>query len=121
MEPANLNPSTPDDARLEALLRQDRTPLPDDGFSQRVLALLPPRQRRRADWRRLCLYAAGAVAGLVIAYPHNHQLSPLTAFTVSLSHALAPLSHSWAGLWLGLVALAIVYAFSTGDAEESWF
>jgi hypothetical protein len=40
MEPANLNTS-PEDARLEALLRRPAAPLPDDSFSTRVLAALP--------------------------------------------------------------------------------
>jgi hypothetical protein len=68
MEPAHLNSPSPDDTQLDEWLRANATvaPLPDAGFSQRVLAALPSRQAPIA-WRRALLCVAGALAGAVIA------------------------------------------------------
>jgi hypothetical protein len=79
MEPADLNSSPErDDARLEAWLRQPTAPLPDDGFSQRVLAALPPSAPAtvsvfvpapaRLNWRRLAVCTTGAIIGGIVAY-----------------------------------------------------
>lgn len=68
MEPADLNPPlSPDDQQLETWLRATsaRPPLPDAGFSQRVLAALPP-STRQAKAKRLAFYAAGTVVGLTV-------------------------------------------------------
>lgn len=68
MEPADLNSQSPDDAQLDAWLRQSSVlpPLPDNGFSAQVIAALPPRAPRR---RSLSLSAGivGAVAGIAFA------------------------------------------------------
>jgi hypothetical protein len=49
MEPAKLNSSDPADAKLEALLREHASDaLPDDGFSQQVMARLPAAELSRA-------------------------------------------------------------------------
>jgi DNA-binding transcriptional LysR family regulator len=61
MEPADMNPASPEDARLEALLRDAAPPLPDEGFSRQVLAALPPR-RRQTPWRTIAYGVAGATA-----------------------------------------------------------
>lgn len=74
MEPSNLNSASSesnDDARLESWLRQSATDLPDDGFSQRVLAALPP-PRTTSDapshFRfRESIIAVGALAGVALA------------------------------------------------------
>lgn len=66
MESPNLNSSDPLDRELQSLLAA--APLPDDGFSARVLAALPPRRKTflglaRRDWL-VALLAAGAVVWL---------------------------------------------------------
>jgi hypothetical protein len=65
MEPTNLKPPSPPDDQIEAWLRTSSQlpPLPDDGFSARVVAALPARRQNRRAW--LCV--AGAVVGVVIA------------------------------------------------------
>ena len=81
MESPDLNPPSPDDARLEAWLRTSgaAAPLPDDGFSARVLAALPPPSpavapagllaaRRRAAHRRAWLCLIGAALGCALAF-----------------------------------------------------
>ena len=64
-----------EDLRLDALLRghfSARSPLPDTGFTGRVLRALPPRvPARRAGWRRLersewFVYSTAAVLGLIV-------------------------------------------------------
>lgn len=82
MEPAKLNSSDPADAKLETLLREHAADaLPDNGFSQRVMALLPeaesarrvalvaPRSRLRPSWSSADLWIAGlaCAAALIIA------------------------------------------------------
>jgi hypothetical protein len=52
---------------LDALLREADEYLPDEGFTARVLAALPPRRRR--GWRRtLILAGASLVAGALAAW-----------------------------------------------------
>jgi hypothetical protein len=65
MEPADLKPTPPDDGPIEAWLKAHATlaPLPDDGFSARVLAALPPPATPRKSRRRFALCLAGALAG----------------------------------------------------------
>lgn len=83
MEPAKLNSSDPADAKLEALLREQVSDvLPDEGFSQRVMALLPdaepsrraailpPRPSRFLVWGRSDLWIVGAaIAAALILVP----------------------------------------------------
>lgn len=69
MEPDDLNSLSPDDAKLEAWLRANASlpRLPDDGFSCRVLAALPPvsRKARVSERRRVVL--CGAAVGVIVA------------------------------------------------------
>jgi hypothetical protein len=77
MEPADLKHPGPDDRQLEAWLRDQpaQPPLPDDGFTARVMAALPPAidcaalaaARHQAASRRVWLCFLGAVTGLIVA------------------------------------------------------
>ncbi len=61
-----------DDAQLELLLKQlDHTPLPDDGFSSRVMQALPPPRRTPffQSHRRLLLCSAALLAAVLAAWP----------------------------------------------------
>jgi hypothetical protein len=87
MEPIDLN--SPDHA-LEAILRKNAAaPLPDDGFSARVLAALPPRKKSStgAYWG----YGAGILATLWVVLGPGRLLEHLGGETDSLSSALMPL------------------------------
>ena len=64
----NPVPDANDDAHLEALLRRAATPVPDDGFSMRVLAALPPAAEPSALWSRAVFCLAGAAVGGGFAY-----------------------------------------------------
>jgi hypothetical protein len=67
MESPDLKPTPPDDPALEAWLRSGTAlpPLRDDGFSQRVIAALPPPRTQVSQ--RLWVCTTGAIAGLAVA------------------------------------------------------
>lgn len=67
MEPTNLNSTPPDDDALEAWLRANSSlpPLPDDGFSRRVLGALPRAFQRRVQRSVSCM--AAVILGSALA------------------------------------------------------
>jgi hypothetical protein len=79
-----MNPASPEDARLEALLRDAARPLPDDGFSRQVLAALPPR-RQEKPWRAIAYGVAGAMLLLAL----GSSLLPNEGTLTGLVHTLA--------------------------------
>lgn len=115
MEPANLNPlPDPDDARLEAMLREPIPLLADDGFSARVLRALPPPTPAPALWPRVPLCAVSAALGILVAFVGAAPWVNLNENWTSVQAAFAPV-----GAWLSepavlaalVVALAsVVYA-----------
>ena len=94
-----ISPERPDP--FDNLLREYEAHIPDDGFTARVLAALPPRQR--FDPLRLALFAAAWLASAVILVLHAPAIASTT--TAFLQHArygeLAPL----------LTQAPIVFAF----------
>lgn len=79
MEPSDLNPA---DEPLELLLREPAAvPLPDDGFSTRVLAALPPPRREcLLGWRNWV--AVGLAAVLLLAFGPSLTAGLETAATL---------------------------------------
>jgi len=113
MESDDLKAMQPDDASLEALLRTagPQAPLPDDGFSRRVIAVLPPPPQ--SPRQRLWVCVVGAAAGLlvvVIGVMAQGGLTPAAPPTLvsSSPEAVQALATPLA---LGLAALSIWYAF----------
>lgn len=90
MEPAHLTPPSEDDPRLEALLRQPVSPLPDHGFTARVLAALPPPRAPRSQVRVLAA-VAGGLAGLLVALLPLGPAADLTPAVATLGQALLAL------------------------------
>lgn len=87
MEPNDLNPPPPDDAHVEAWLRSSAAlpPLPDDGFTSRVVATLPvPAARRFTQRTWFCV--TGALVGLAVA---ALKIAAAPDFAVSVP-AIAP-------------------------------
>ena len=76
-----------EDRRLQDMFRSD--PMPDNGFSDRVVR----RVRRRLWMRRLLVPVATAAGGLVAVGPASQLLSSLLAQVGSL--AAMPASFSW--------------------------
>ena len=92
MEPANVNPPPdPDEARLESLLRGAPMALPDDGFSTRVLAALPPPARTPARRSHLAWCTAAAALGTVLALVIAAPWSAMHDTWRPVLSALAPL------------------------------
>jgi hypothetical protein len=120
MESSNLTPPS-DDAWLEAWLNKATpAPLPDDGFSARVLAALPERASRRQSRHRVVLYASGVCASLGWALLVPGQWPGLPQLEVNFfSGFTAFFAHSWPTLWPSVVCLTLVYAFYIWILEES--
>jgi len=90
-----MNPSSPDDDRLDAWLRQPGAPLADGGFSARVMAALPPRRPERFPWQRFLIPVAAAVAGLAIVAASGELeigLNPLLAALGEFTHGSSAVS-----------------------------
>ena len=125
MEPADITPPSPEDARLETFLSHDlAAPLPDAGFSARVLAALPPRQRYRAPVQgRITALAAGALAGLAVALWQGANWSDLISIVSQLEQATLHLSDQLANtssiLALAIVAGLLAIEFFPDDPVET--
>jgi hypothetical protein len=124
MEPADLTPLSPEDARLETLLGQNLdAPLSDAGFSARVLAALPAPQRNRwLRWGPIAAPIAGALAGLAFALWQGARWNDLAATAAQLEQAAFLISDQLtdAGLILAVAIVAGLFAiefFSDGPAE----
>ena len=125
MEPANLNPASRDgddgdaEARLAAHLRARSPALPDDGFSARVLATLPPPRRAPAPGlgRRLAVGWAGAVAGIAFAMWRGTSPADLQAAFDQSNLALVKVTSSLAdpafAVALVATALSLLFVFKS--------
>ncbi len=72
MEPANLNSPTQDDEKLVQFLRAtEGEQLPDDGFSARVLAALPPPRPAPLFSTREWLLGGFALGLVLLLAPHS--------------------------------------------------
>ena len=113
MEPEHLSPDSSDDARVDEWLRSDAsTPLPDDGFSSRVLAALPPRRAREPSRRLWILPALGAAVGLLLIVARGGaspdiDIGPVGGLVNALGSALPKSS-----MGLALVVIAGLFAVS---------
>lgn len=91
-----------EDRRLQDMFRSD--PIPDNGFSDRVVG----RVRRRLWMRRLLVPVATAAGGLVAVGPASELLSSLLAQIASLAAMPAFFSSNTASLMPGMLLLAAV-------------
>jgi hypothetical protein len=114
MESPDLKPTPPDDAAFDSLLRAQSglAPLPDAGFSPRVVAALPrPRRHRRA---LSCL--TGLAAGLAVAIVGVAAggAPDLTLPESVMTRDMGELLSSPALGALGLAAVSVWYALRGG-------
>lgn len=91
-----------EDLRLQDMFRSD--PIPDNGFSDRVVR----RVRRRLWMRRLLVPVATAAGGLVAVGPASQLLSSLLGQLGSLAAAPAMVSWNIGSLAPGMLLLAAV-------------
>lgn len=107
MEPTNLNSPTPDDEKLAQFLRSTESePLPDDGFSARVLAALPPPRLAplfsRRDW-----LIGGAVIGALLLLAPRGLTADLMVVTNTASDSLLALLTTLLDEPAALVVIAV--------------
>jgi len=123
MEPADMTPLSPEDARLEKFLSQDLdAPLPDAGFSARILEALPPQRKRAIPWARIMALTTGALAGLAVALWQGARWSDLMSIAAQLEQVTFQISAQLtdAGFILALAIIAGLFAtgfFSDEPAE----
>lgn len=75
-----------DDVAFAELFRAAAAPVPDDGFTSRVLAALPPPAAARLDVRFFVWSLAGAVLGAAVALANN-----VTSGLQALAQPLLPM------------------------------
>jgi len=123
MEPSNLNESDSEDAALKSMIRGQSPTIPDDGFSQRVLAALPPPGiARRATAKTISpwtwiAYFGGGTAGILFAASRVANWTELGADAVKLADSLAPAASAFTEPWLTIaltlcmLSLALAWPF----------
>ena len=119
MESPDLNSSSSDDRRLEALLRQGQPEVPDQGFATRVLAALPEKKSAHRAPSRGVMCAFGAATGVAFAMGRGVALGDLEAATDRLNDSLAAVSPLVANPWLfvalALTVVSLLIAFRPGN------
>jgi len=88
MEPT-LTPSDPADDPLDALLRTPPQPIPDNGFTERVCAALPPRPVRPRPAIRWLLLSGALLLGCLFSWVIWSGIDP------SLTARLAEAARTW--------------------------
>ncbi len=116
MEPNELIPRPQDDSPLDDWLRANAAlpPLPDDGFSHRVISALPAPRRTRPSHRGLAVTVGALVGVLVAAYPlmpRDARAPQLSGVADALQHALEVLSAPGAGIAFGVTLVSLLLAF----------
>jgi anti-sigma factor RsiW len=112
MEPAGMNTNDPDDAGLDARLRASAPgPLPDAGFTGRVLASLPPAQgvASSTGWRLPGAWIAAAVLAAAVSMIPGIDAA-VSAATGTLGSAV-----SEPGAIAALAVIAVAWALAAGD------
>jgi hypothetical protein len=100
-----------DDADLERLLRAPKPPIDDDGFTDRLLARLPPR-RRTEPWRVTILLGFTLAAALVgVLVPGVRELMFGAPVDLVLPGSVLPVTAAV------LVAMALWGATALATAE----
>ena len=104
-----------DDAWLESLLHRDAAELPyldDDGFTERLMAAMPPpRKKRNHEW----IICAMALFGMLIGGIGLHGMEASLQDLLSLSNGQAI---PWNHLASLLVVIGIFYWFTLDMALE---
>ncbi|HEY4246726.1 MAG TPA: hypothetical protein VGM64_07715 [Lacunisphaera sp.] len=117
MESENINPSFPENDEFEPQWRAhfSAPAIPDEGFSERVLAALPSVENRPIERRRRWFCAVGLVAGVAISalglIISNDSSPSLPQFVNGGTAAAAQFFSDPVMLALGLTACSLWFAF----------
>jgi hypothetical protein len=123
MESTDMNhPFSSDDAELEKMLSHpDGPPLPDDGFSLRVMATLPAAPLPRStsfNKQRAILCTLGAFAGLAISWKYGLASLDFSVIMAQLSQtgsAIVSASSDPSLMAVSVIVLcSMIYAFLSG-------
>ena len=123
-----MNPDDRADPVVEAWLQANArsAPLPDHGFSDRVLRALPAPRVRRAPRDRWLFCTGGAAAGLAVAgfaFVGGHgSAQDIASALRQMSDGAGTLSCGPAGLAASIAALSLAYAYrSRAPVVPRWF
>lgn len=84
---------------MDRLLREDAArALPDDGFTARVLATLPPAHARRATWWKPALILGSTMLGSVLAMAFAPEGTSLVQGFIDITHSRVMTSAALTGL-----------------------
>lgn len=120
MEPVDLKTSSPENDPVDAWLRanSNATPLPDAGFTDRVLASLPAStatSAKPAASRRAVFCLVGAFAGLVLPWLTGTRLPEVIANAAELNRLAQPALQQFTdpnlALALVVTAASLLYVF----------
>ena len=113
-----MNSSPDPDSRLEEWLRQSGPMLPDEGFSARVMASLPPPAAASRPVRRWLVCSVGAVGGLLYALVRTPSWPEVTGGLArvinSLDTPMALFVDPTVAIMAFVTALSLLYAFNVG-------
>ena len=115
-------PSTPSEDPLEMLLRKNSELIADDGFSARVLAVLPPPEQkpRVLPNRRFIACGLGALTGLVWGLMQSGlpRASDLAAFASVLEGSVIRIAATLADPWMLLLGALVISSLVFAYARE---
>jgi hypothetical protein len=115
MESPDLTSRPSPDDPIDKLLHAAPAPVPDDGFTARVTASLPP-PRRGAPFRPLAA-ALGAFAGFVFAFagwtPGAAVSADLARLAGACDEVTRQFSQPWGTVALGVIFFSVMFAWRT--------
>lgn len=118
MEPSNVNDNDSESDALKAMIRAHSAPLPDDGFSQRVLAALPPARslprmsrRKTSRWTWVAYFGGGAM-GAAFAISRVGNWAQINADVTKVAGAFVPAEQAFIEPWLTLAFALCVFSLA---------
>lgn len=117
-----MNSPSPFDDQVDALLRSPPAALPDAGFSDRVLAALPPPAVAPSARLRAVFVGAGTIAGLglfLLGGPDGAALfGTLPPLAAALASIVEPFANPYVITALALAAGSLALAFQAEIRER---
>ena len=113
-----MNTPSSEDERLRSILRGGVTPLPDDGFSTRVMAALPSQNHGLMLYARAAVCGLGALVGLVFAWQRGVSFDSVKVAANQLSDSFVQAGGGLADyrfvVAVAVTGLSLLYVFKEG-------